>query len=185
MTNFQLYKTYSDHMIYLGPFFGNRDNEPNVYLLDFITEKILIDLPHVDVFDDYLKIINQLTHILDVSNIIITTIFPHTLSTLKKLYDHGYKGEIITNEFISKQLFGSDIKSTIKTIESLNYKFVIDQTHTLKFIPIRFLPSVESFMIYVPSHNTLYSNSLFSSFTKSKEQVQLDKLKEEVIKYHK
>jgi diguanylate cyclase (GGDEF)-like protein len=185
MTDFQLYKTYSDHMIYLGPFFVEFKSEPNVYLLDFEAHKILLDLPHIDAFDEYLKIVNQLTYISDISHIVITTIFPYTLSTLNKLYEHGFKGDILTNEFISKQLQSKDIKSQIKLIETIKYKLVLDNKQTLNFIPIRFLPSIESFMIYVPSHNTLFSNTLFSSFTTNKGQTSLETLKEEVIKFHK
>src|SRR3989339_1054629 len=149
---------------HLGPFVVDQTHAHNSYLILSEDADILVDTPPMQVFDMLKISINKYVEINELTHLIIHQMHMSTANVLIELIDEGFKGKIITNQYLARQIRNLNLPIEIICVEDVGYRLNIGKTLFLGFIPMAFLPIPNMFMTYLPTIHTLLSSTLFSSF---------------------
>ncbi len=174
-----------NHVIHLGPLIVDSRHAHNSYLFRYNNLNILFDLPPVQILDLLLISIRKEMEISEITHLVIQSMTMSSINVIIELIDEGFKGEIITNEYFSRQIRNAGLPVSIHTIEAMNFKLMDRNEMILKFVPMVFLPYPEMFMSYAPSLFALFSSTLFSSFYNQQISPSLDHLQKSMFAYHK
>ncbi|OHE31564.1 MAG: hypothetical protein A2009_05780 [Tenericutes bacterium GWD2_38_27] len=168
---------------HLGPFVVDQTHAHNSYLILSDDADILVDVPPIQVFD-LLKIsLNKFIEINELTHMIIQQTHISSANVIIELIDEGFKGKILTNQYLARQIRNLNIPIEIICIEDAQYRMNIGKTMFMGFIPMMFLPIPQMFMTYLPTVQTLLSSTLFSSFY-SKADASIDEIKKSLFQYH-
>ncbi|PKK97496.1 MAG: hypothetical protein CVV58_00990 [Tenericutes bacterium HGW-Tenericutes-3] len=176
-------KVYEIHP--LGSFIIDEERTYNSYFVKANKLNILVDIPPFQVFDQFISKSNSYSNISDMTHLVIQYVTVDNLTTLRKLVELGFKGIILTCKYYGKQLSTLNLDIQIEYIRDIKYKLVSENQIVFKFIPMVFLPDPEMFMTYMPSKQTLFSSTLYSSFRDMDEYPSLDNFKKAIFAFHK
>jgi len=169
----------------LGPFIVDASHAINLYYLEKENVKILIDLAPIQVADLMKLAIQKHTEINQIDYIIIQNMMMSSINVIIDIIDEGFKGTLITNAFMARQIKNALLPIKIVTIEELNQQLIIDQQTLLSFIPMVFLPFPDMFIVVEPETKVIFTSHLMSSYYQGEDQPELSNLERLIFTYHK
>ena len=173
------------HMVlHLGPFIVDRLHANYSYLIQNETYSMLIDLPTLQVLKEFNEVFSKYQPYESLTFITLQHIDMTTLDVLNQMIDRGFKGKIITNAFIIRQIINLNIPVEWICIDQLDLTSFSFRAQ-IQFIPTRFLPYPEGFITYDHVSKTLFSAFLFSSFYKAQAVPSLDYIEKMIFQFEK
>ncbi|PKK94302.1 MAG: hypothetical protein CVV61_00230 [Tenericutes bacterium HGW-Tenericutes-6] len=169
----------------LGPIMIDDRHVLNLYFIEKLGHRILIELPPIEHFVYLKEEVNKFTSIDTLTDVILLNPTISLVSVLNELVASGFKGNIITVEEIAKDIFPLNLDLHIKTIKSLNYELKSKETIILQFIDMHFLPYPEMFMVYEPSYGLLFSSLLMSSYYQKDYEPTIHDIERFMFAFHK
>lgn len=169
----------------LGPFIVDDTHAINLYYIEKSQNKILIDFAPIQVSDLMKLAIQKHIEIHQLTHIVIMNVMMSSINVIIDLVDEGFKGTIITNEYIARQIKNALLPVNLVTIEDLRLELMQGDQTLLSFIPMVFLPYPDMFMAFEPETKTLFSSHLMSSYYQGDIEPDLSDLQKLVFTYHK
>lgn len=169
---------------HLGPFIYDERFGYNAYLVFHDPYIILVDLVPTQLKNQLLESVKKYVDINKITHLVLQYKSISHLNTLEYFISHGFKGDIITNHFIQRQLLSLDLKVNIYSVDDIGYHLIYKNKIILQFYKLGFLPFPEMFYTYIPDLFFVLSSTLFSSFYKEKEMPELDFIKKSIFSLH-
>ncbi len=168
----------------LGPFIVDRMHASYAYLIKNSTYTMLIDVPTLQVFDEFSSQFNAVQSYADLTFITIQHSDMTTLDVLNKIIAQGFKGTIISHEFIIRQIINLNIPVQWISFDQIDHTSFSFRSQ-IQFIKTRFLPYPEGFITYDHVSKTLFSAYLFSSYYKAQAVPSLDYIEKMIFQFEK
>jgi diguanylate cyclase (GGDEF)-like protein len=176
---------HSQHKVLpLGPFIVDRLHTSYQYLIQNDAYSMLIDLPTLQVYDLFHQAFLSHQSFETLSFITIQHSDMTTLDVLNKVIDQGFKGTVITHEFIIRQIINLNIPIQWISIDQLDHTSFSFRAQ-IQFIKTRFLPYPDGFITYDHVSKTLFSAYLFSSYYKAHAVPSLDYIEKMIFQFEK
>jgi diguanylate cyclase (GGDEF)-like protein len=176
-------KSLRDSVIPLGPFLYDDRFGYNSFLLINEPYKVLIDLTPFQTADPLIASIEKHIKIDQLSHLVIQYKSISHLNTLNAFIEKGFKGDIITSAFVSRQLKGLFSGVNIYSVEDIGYHLIYKNKIVLNFITLGYLPLPEMFATYMPATKILFSSTLFGSYYTDMNP-EIDYIKKAIFSFH-
>lgn len=168
----------------LGPFIVDRMNATYSYLIKNSAYQMLIDVPTLQVFDEFSRQFNEVASFGELTFLTIQHWDMTTLDVINEMIHHGFIGTIISHELIHRQIINLNIPVQWISYDQVNHTSFSFRSQ-IQFIKTRFLPYPEGFITYDHVSKTLFSAYLFSSFYKPQAVPSLDYIEKMIFQFEK
>ena len=172
-------------VLLLGPFLVDETHAVHSYLVQKMNLNVMVDVAPIQTLDEMLQAILKHTSLERITHIIIQNMLLSTIDVLHEFTKRGFKGSIITNSYIARQIENAKLPINLITTESINNQLNSDNSIVFEFIPMQFLPFPEMFMTYEPINHMLFSSLLMSSYYTGEEHIPFSELQKQMFKYQK
>ena len=152
-------------IIPIGPYVLDEMHQINTFFITTKTYKILYDLVPIQFYEKFREELMSQSRIEEIDYLVLSNSHSSILNVMEKLFQDGFKGVIISNHFFSRQIENVYQNIQVKSLKSLNFILMDGKEVVFEFIPVVFLPYPKMFLSYMPLTETLFSNTIFSSYT--------------------
>jgi diguanylate cyclase (GGDEF)-like protein len=170
--------------IHLGSFIYDERFGYNAYLIFSAPYYILVDLTPIQLADQFISSLEQHIDISKITHLVLQYTSISHYNTLNQIIERGFKGDIITSQFIQRQLKSSSIHLNIYSVDEIGYHLIYKNKTILHFHKLGFLPFPDMFYTYFPEKNYLLSSTLFSSFYSKENLLDYDFIKKSIFSMH-
>ena len=151
-------------IIPIGPYVLDEMHQINTFFITTKTYKILYDLVPIQFYEKFREELMSQSRIEEIDYLVLSNSHSSILNVMEKLIQDGFKGVIISNHFFSRQIENVYQNIQVKSLKSLNFILMDGKEVVFEFIPVVFLPYPKMFLSYMPLTETLFSNTIFSSY---------------------
>lgn len=151
-------------IIPIGPYVLDEMHQINTFFITTKTYKILYDLVPIQFYEKFREELMSQSRIEEIDYLVLSNSHSSILNVMEKLFQDGFKGVIISNHFFSRQIENVYQNIQVKSLKSLNFILMDGKEVVFEFIPVVFLPYPKMFLSYMPLTETLFSNTIFSSY---------------------
>lgn len=151
-------------IIPIGPYVLDEMHQINTFFITTKTYKILYDLVPIQFYEKFREELMSQSRIEEIDYLVLSNSHSSILNVMEKLFQDGFKGVIISNHFFSRQIENVYQNIQVKSLKSLDFILMDGKEVVFEFIPVVFLPYPKMFLSYMPLTETLFSNTIFSSY---------------------
>lgn len=151
-------------IIPIGPYVLDEMHQINTFFITTKTYKILYDLVPIQFYEKFREELMSQSKIEEIDYLVLSNSHSSILNVMERLIQDGYKGVIISNHFFSRQIENVYQNIQVKSLKSLDFILMDGKEVVFEFIPVVFLPYPKMFLSYMPLTETLFSNTIFSSY---------------------
>jgi len=151
-------------IIPIGPYVLDEMHQINTFFITTKTYKILYDLVPIQFYEKFREELMSQSRIEEIDYLVLSNSHSSILNVMEKLIQDGFKGVIISNHFFSRQIENVYQNIQVKSLKSLDFILMDGKEVVFEFIPVVFLPYPKMFLSYMPLTETLFSNTIFSSY---------------------
>ncbi|MDY0139438.1 MAG: response regulator [Candidatus Izemoplasmatales bacterium] len=151
-------------IIPIGPYVLDEMHQINTFFIITKTYKILYDLVPIQFYEKFREELMSQSKIEEIDYLVLSNSHSSILNVMEKLIQDGFKGVIISNHFFSRQIENVYQNIQVKSLKSLDFILMDGKEVVFEFIPVVFLPYPKMFLSYMPLTETLFSNTIFSSY---------------------
>ena len=151
-------------IIPIGPYVLDEMHQINTFFITTKTYKLLYDLVPIQFYEKFREELMSQSKIEEIDYLVLSNSHSSILNVMEKLFQDGFKGVIISNHFFSRQIENVYQNIQVKSLKSLDFILMDGKEVVFEFIPVVFLPYPKMFLSYMPLTETLFSNTIFSSY---------------------
>ena len=151
-------------IIPIGPYVLDDMHQINTFFITTKTYKILYDLVPMQFYEKFKEELISQSTIEEIDYLVLSNSHSSILNVMDSLIKDGFKGVIISNHFFSRQIENVYQNIQVKSLKSLDFILMDGEKVVFEFIPVVFLPYPKMFLSYMPLTETLFSNTIFSSY---------------------
>ncbi|MDD4194280.1 MAG: response regulator [Acholeplasmataceae bacterium] len=151
-------------IIPIGPYVLDEMHQINTFFITTKTYKILYDLVPIQFYEKFREELMSQSKIEEIDYLVLSNSHSSILNVMERLIQDGFKGVIISNHFFSRQIENVYQNIQVKSLKSLDFILMDGKEVVFEFIPVVFLPYPKMFLSYMPLTETLFSNTIFSSY---------------------
>ncbi|MFA7055396.1 MAG: response regulator [Acholeplasmataceae bacterium] len=151
-------------IIPIGPYVLDEMHQISTFFITTKTYKLLYDLVPIQFYEKFREELMSQSKIEEIDYLVLSNSHSSILNVMERLIQDGFKGVIISNHFFSRQIENVYQNIQVKSLKSLDFILMDGKEVVFEFIPVVFLPYPKMFLSYMPLTETLFSNTIFSSY---------------------